>query len=147
MGVGAAVLDDPSGNAAGQSRGHTDDTPQHRVAAQGQTHGVAAEDGDQSGKHPENQGIAGLGLEQTMDTGTSGSDLPAELGVMEARAVDDALGTKEGPEDPVLVLASLVAHGHPLVQQDPAVLIDLNMDVTQLGPLDHHHGQVCLAHG
>ena len=70
-----------------------------------------------------------------------GGGAAQDLGILAPGGIDDPPVPKEGPECADLKEAPLVAHLHPLVQQDPSAVY-LDQQVAHLGPTQHHGGQI-----
>ena len=110
----------------------------------GHIHGQAhtAENRRAAAKKTENPDIAGERLAHGPLPRNMPGIFQAELGVLIAGAVDIAMLAEQVPESLHFKQAPLVAHIHPLVEPHPAVIIQVDQDIAQLGPGKDHHGQV-----
>ena len=104
-------------------------------------HADAQEDLDPAQKIPVDVSGPFPGPAHGVFTGQHGGSPAQELCVLAPGGIHHPALPEKGLEGAHLKEAALVAHLHPFVEQDSAA-IHLDQDVAQLGPAQHHGGQV-----
>ena len=142
-----AADDDPAQQGADDAEGgHQDDAP-GVVGGDGVAHGDTGEEADQAGQGMQ-QGDAGEGIAVAASLAAGeGSGLVS--GALEAvtGGIGHHLPTEQIPEAALLENAALIAHVHLLVQEHPSVVVEVDDQIAQLCPLEHHGCQIAGAAG
>ena len=101
-----------------------------------------ADQAHKAGNAAKYQRISGIFLEVILHTGTGSGGLGRQTGIMVAGAVNGVTAAKKAAEAPVFKIAAFVAHVHPPVQQDPAVVVQLDQHIAKPRPGQDHHGKI-----
>ena len=146
MGAVGHVLHEPAGNQAHKGQNHRHDHRQRQHAAHIHGYAHAADALGNAGQSPENFHIAGVAPVHTPLKGHHARHLPAQSAVLVARGVHHVPLAEEQIEHLIFKGAALVAHVHPLLEQDPSALPD-DEQIAQLSPGEGHHSQIAAGKG
>ena len=140
-------LEHPGTEQAKAPQQQNQQDPQEYRLSPGHRQGYSRKYRHRAGQNPEHQGISGLVLEESVEFFGGFRNFPAQPGVMIAGAVHQLPLSEQALEAPVFKAAAFISHFHPFMEKHPSVIVQLNENVAQLGPGDHHQGQVSSGHG